>query len=249
MSYREIIQLPYLRMRTHSNAQCLSPGLGDGGWRAADYPLSAEEARHFLTEIKNMQLADLETWLHCVSQSSLQEQFSLHQELASLDNFANRHEKREDAFKAARRKAQCTLLWQWHMESLWEELAELSRACSRTETTIPMNFDEQDFSLVPDTGGLSEDENLHISWETSTINAAFFLPEDIAILAVGEMAVELQERLEFADLHMAEEPFKIASGPIWKALGRSPQWAAQFRDEQIRNVFTIERCWLISSDR
>lgn len=222
-----------------SFARYLSPGHEENpaAWKPADLPLAEPEARSFLSGLKSLKLHDLESMRLMARRDRLAEQIANQDESRDLALFAGAAPPR-DGFSEARELAQKLLLWRWHWEECQEEIALLEAACAESERLLPGHFrespnPERQRADAPDRGA-------DLTWQTVTANAAFFIPCDTAILAEGDMALELAERLDFKPCGKGRENLASAQAPLWRALGHTrPASGSAAR------IYNPARAWLV----
>ncbi len=218
--------------------------LPNGAWQPDNYPLPAVSASAFLSALEALSHHDLEVLRHSLSTRNFSNAIEESAENAAMAEFAGRRKLR-DSWQLARELAQRLLLWSWHHEKALGELDELESKCLAAEQALRKNF------LEPGDVDLNHadrpDPGSSFNWRPVVANAAFFIPPGVAIFAEGEMAAEIEERLNFEDANPGLYGFEREDGvllqaiaPLWAALGHSRQAA-----DRAAAIYNPSRVWLI----
>lgn len=225
-------------------ASYLSPGHRQSdhvSWLPPDLPLGQAEAAQFLKQLGKLSLPELETMRLITRRDYLADSIADQDEKLALAQFCGAPAP-QDAFASAREMAQKLLLWRWFWEDCQEQIGSLARTCDEAEKLLPAHFLET--GLPADTrASLADPEpEPDAMWRAVTANAAFFLPLETGILAEGEMARDLAERLEFEPAATASGHLRKTTAPLWQVLGHSRP--ARGVGEKIYNP---DRVWFVWS--
>lgn len=175
--------------------------------------------------------------------------------LKNLDGLSPMEEQKAKRAEAARRvrlereQAQKALLWFWLQEEYLAELAELTLRCAEKAENLTaalgVEEDEDQCRLSAPEARMLPDQALVPPWRAAAANAAYFLPDNVALAVEGPMRAALLEMLDFTPApHWAEflgcsldvsgEALTIleARAPLWRVLGRVravdlAPWAAE----------------------
>lgn len=246
------IRLPFLRPRGRADAEKpflrLWPGLPGQRppthWLPGGFPYTPAQAGAILNDLAGMDVNDLESWRGRLTGPGQAATASAQSELAAIASFASGScgEKEEKLELAAREMAQKTLLWIWLAEMRLEEIARLARGCSSSLAALSSPILEPEEAAGGDPLDISGAPAP--SWRACVASAALFLPCDALILAEGEMAADLQERLDFSP-HSGT--CRIARAPLWRVLGRPrpPERFSGLKSPFLAAVNCRERLWLV----
>ena len=246
MEFPACIRLPFLRPRKTGPqfALYLCPGHIDAdaaSWLPPDLPLARADAARFSLELARLSLPELECMWLSARRDQAAQKIASQAEMRALAEFAGAAAA-VDPVASAREMAQKLLLWRWFWEECQEEIAQLATACELAERSLPAHFGDGQ-AESPDAMASRLQPEADAMWRPVTANAAFFLPPGTAILAEGEMAVDLMERLDFKP--QAHEPGRLrrAQAPLWQALGHSRPASGS-----AAAIYNPERVWFVWSE-
>lgn len=260
-----------------SGALRLWPGLPQqeglapkGYFCPTDYPFTPPQAAACLEDLRHLDATALSGLTLEATVSSNAQTGKLMRELAGLDDFsalsgseAAARAIQNKQVRLEREQAQKALLWLWLQEERLSELAQLTVRYAQNARALSAVLEEGDDAAqalsLPGIGlelssGL--DPALIPPWRLAMVNAACFLPEDMAILAEGQMREDLLERLPFASAPehapllgcpMEEAGYIVAArAPLWQALGQRSRPAST---SPLTVQMCTERLWLTWRDR
>lgn len=252
---------------TWPGALRLWPGLPDcpdTGWHCPeDYPFTPREAAACLLDLRQMSqtaLSGLPVGAAMTGNARAARQAAEMALLKNLGGLSPGEEQKARRAEAARRarlereQAQKTLLWFWLQEEYLAELAELTLRCAEKEENLTaalgVEGDDAVRSLPAPAARVPLDQGLVPPWRAAAANAAYFLPDNVALAVEGPMRAALLEMLEFTPApHWAEflgcsldaggEGVTIleARAPLWRVLGRASSAPAS-------GPWAAERVWL-----
>lgn len=241
----------------------LEPGLEENfpHWRPDNYPFAPRIAGSIFRRLAELDLRDLET-LRAAGQH-MNGEAEIRGEMADLANFAQNDRGRPDGEETRKRLAleqtQKVLLWLWLQEERLVEITALSGKYAHVSRKLAASFGEGNAQSGNDSAFVEEEkvdedrDALLPSWRVYLLNAAFFVPPGIPILAEGPMSRDLQERLDFrpdgdigADLGLPRESFArlhSARAPLWVVLGQQRPFSSGMHF--LNTIYNSERIWLI----
>lgn len=273
MSSRVIVQLPYMHAEgcfaefVFRGARLLDPGhaVGDGfadesrkdrRFRPSAYPFAGPVASALLREMRGMDATVASAWLAIADRTSLLSSAALDLEIAELVRLLEDEDPEDglagcatsdvplERFQAE--QAQKLLLMAWLQEERQLEIEDLDRRldqCSRRMATCLDNAESEKMeTLFP-----GPDESLLAHWRLVVENALFFLPENIAVAALGPLREALLERLEFDAWPAGENDKSIlcTTAPLWMALG---QTAPPRGESAHARASRVRRLWLLEAE-
>lgn len=245
------------------------PDCPDTGWHCPeDYPFTPREAAACLADLRQLSqtaLSALPVGAAAPGNARAARQaveMALLKNLHGLSPDEAQKAKRAEAARRTRlerEQAQKALLWFWLQEEYLAELAELTRRCAeKAENLTTALCPEEDDAVRPLPGsaaGLPLDQGLAPPWRAAAANAAYFLPDNVALAVEGPMRASLLELLEFTpaphwaeflgcSLDAAGESGSIleARAPLWRVLGRAPSVSEN-------DPWAAERVWLTWRER
>lgn len=272
MSPRLIVQLPYLHSSGcfeafgFTGARILDPGhlIEDGQadvsrherlFRPRGYPFASPAASALLREMRQMNLDGGSAWLAIENRGTILSDARLNLDL--LDIVRQLDEDVDETVPAGdsctddplerfqAEQAQKLLLMAWLQEERQIEMEALARRLADCAGRIAAclgntsNEKGESFHTGPDDSILAD-------WRLVVENALFFLPENIAVAALGPMRKALLESLEFAAWpEGGEQDILYCAAPLWQALGNS---APPQGDSSHARKGNARRLWLIRAD-
>lgn len=245
--YPLAIQLPLLHAQEKAGYLSLNPGCcpqEPDTWCPGNYPLSLKEARFYLQSLARLAPRELEHMRHGLSHALQADSWRFALELMDLRSFRDQAVS-DNELLAFREQAQKNLIWQWHAEELLFEIHKLEYQCILAEEQLTLNFVEADFPDPQDPVQTRMAEvNPAVAWDITLANASFFIPPDIPVLATGEMAETLADRLESREM---ENGLSCAKAPLYMALGHGRGWLNDFCCAGLAEIFSANRLWLWES--
>lgn len=258
------IRLPFLLNTDTSpapdGARYLWPGLPDADagifWSPDSYPWQPEEAARFLDELRGMDARALADMRSGLSPGQIAANTAWREEMGNLsDLVAERHTLADTRMRRLlRERAQRILLWLRLQEELLLEIAAIDARCEQAQARLQDHFQENS-PQMPETVVVQPDWSLLPHWRVCVVNACFFLEPEMPILAEGEMAADLLDRLDFQpapEWFAGESAPRIVSAraPLWRALGQSrpDTELAGSAGAILRQIYGVERIWLARRD-
>lgn len=244
------------------------PDCPDTGWYCPeDYPFTPREAAACLSDLRQMSqtaLSGLAVGAAAAGNARAARQAAEMALLKNLHGLSPSEEQKARRAEAARRarlereQAQKALLWFWLQEEYLAELAELSRRCAEKAENLTaalgVEGEEALRPLPASAARIPLDQGLVPPWRAAAANAAYFLPDNVALAVEGPMRDALLEMFEFTpaphwaeflgcSLDVAGEAVTIleARAPLWRVLGRAPAVSES-------GPWAAERVWLTWSE-
>lgn len=203
MSTSAFVSLPYLYTSQscdkYENVFRLCPGLpldkkiANFDYLQIDWPLSVEVSAALLGEMHNLKAAELENYINLFSYHNYAKEITFQNEMFALNNFIS-GKPADDARKKQLllEQAQKILLWWWCQEQLHEEINILNNQYIEQSKDLAKILDNDAHEQH-----CFEPWPLALSWEICLCNAILFLPDNIGIMAEGQMAEDLLQNLDF----------------------------------------------------
>lgn len=248
MSSRIIVQLPYLHASgsfaacAFTGAHILDPGhaaaidIGGSGagprlFRPGGFPFAEQAASALLREMREMDTSACSAWLAVADRPQALSEAALDREmtdiLRQLDkgeseaDFRAQAEAEDPLERLQAEQAQKLLLLAWLQEERRLELEDLGRRVEECSGRIAACLDNAqcgEDAACP----AGPDDSLLAHWRLVVENALFFLPENIAVGAIGPLREALLERLEFAGWpEGCQSGTLCCRAPLWQAFGQS----------------------------
>lgn len=265
MAPQTIVQLPYM----HGSglfAQCLfagalllDPGLpvtgaqhcGTGVYTPGEYPFGPAELAAIAAAMR-----DPGTLAHAGNMAVTNCQASLSKalldsemdELATLLDLECQRKHREDPVERLQaEQAQKLLLLAWLQEERQMEMDALAERYAECASRLEASLGDAGSSDFREKSAPAHapDDGLLADWRMVAENAAFFLPDDVALAVTGPMREELLGNLEFREIRDGSMAGTLCClAPLWQALGRtSPPQGKGRHGRSARK----QRCWLVRS--
>ena len=161
-------------------------------------------------------------------------------ERQALDHFAG-VDCEFSPYESLRRHAHKILLWLWHMEDQWAEVAIMAARCRAAERRLGYNFSELDHSPLPEAIP-AEMEKSPDMWRTRLSQAALFIPAHLPVFMEGSMREELLERFSSAAMPQWGEAVAGFTASVGEVLNQPPAVLGDMED--INDIYNEKRLWL-----
>lgn len=193
-----------------------------------------------LQDLGRFDSVGLEAMRHMGTQFLVGEALREQTERQALDHFAGVNCE-FSPYESLRRHAHKILLWLWHMEDQWAEVAVVAARCRAAERKLGYNFSELNHSPLPETIQ-PEMEQSPDMWRVRLSQAALFIPADLPVFMEGSMREDLLERFSPVAMPQWGEAVVGFTASVGEVLNQPPAALGDMKD--INDIYNEKRLWL-----